>query len=102
MLLIEADTQRRAELAAAVRASGLDVVAVGRIADVEEWPEGDVVVTQGDQFTPSWKELGARHVIVLADSPEQGAEACERGATAWIPRSCSSEALLGVVRTLAP
>lgn len=100
MLLIEADTRRRTELAAAVRASGLPVVAVGRIAEVEEWPAGEVVVTEGDQFTPWWKEIGARHVIVLADSPEQGVEACERGATAWIPRTCSSEALVGIVRNL--
>lgn len=101
MLLIEGDSERRAELATALAASGMTVVAVASIAEVERWPEGDVVVTDSERFTPWWVQVGASHVIVLADSAEEGAHACEHGASAWVPRTCSPEALIETLKELA-
>ncbi len=100
VLLIEADSARRAQLSIALAASGLTVTAVSSIAEIERWPAGDVVVTDGDRFTPWWARVGASHVIVLADSEQQGVAACERGATAWVPRTCSPDLLVGTVRGL--
>jgi DNA-binding NarL/FixJ family response regulator len=100
VLLIEADADRRARLATALAASGMTVVAVASIAEIERWPEGDVVVTDSERFTPWWVHVGAKHVIVLADTAEQGVEACERGASAWVPRSCSPDLLIGMLRHL--
>lgn len=100
MLLIEGDSERRAQLATALAASGITVVAVASIAEIERWPEGDVVVTDSDRFTPWWVQVGASHVIVLADTAEQGVDACAHGATAWVPRTCSPETLIGTIRDL--
>jgi DNA-binding response OmpR family regulator len=101
VLLIEADPQKRTELAKALRESGVAVVAVERLAEVERWPAGDVVVTDGDRFTPWWTRVGAMHVIVLADTPEQGAEACRRGAARWILRASRAEEVVDVIRAFA-
>jgi DNA-binding NtrC family response regulator len=100
VLLIEADTERRARLATALAASGLTVIAVASIAEIERWPEGEVVVTDGERFTPWWMQVGARHVVVLADTAQQGVDACRRGASAWLPRSCSPDLLIGTIRQL--
>jgi DNA-binding NarL/FixJ family response regulator len=100
VLLIEADSERRARLATALAASGITVIAVASIAEIERWPDGDVVVTDGERFTPWWMQVGARHVIVLADSAQQGVEACQRGASAWLPRSCSPDVLIGTLKQL--
>lgn len=100
VLLIEADPARRAQLSTALAASGMTVMAVSCIAEVERWPTGDVVVTDSDRFTPWWTRVGAAHVVVLADSEAEGEEACHRGASAWVPRTCSPEALVGTIRDL--
>ena len=97
MLLVEGDYERRSHLSRALRAEGMPVLAVAGIAEVERWPVGDVVVTESRRFTPLWKETGASHVVVLADTDEDGIEACVRGACAWIPRQAQSEALIDVL-----
>ncbi len=100
VLLIEADTQRRTQLATALVKSGIAVIAVGSIAEIERWPEGDVVVTDVERFTPWWVQVGASHVVVLADTAEQGVDACQRGASAWVPRTCNASLLIGTLREL--
>lgn len=100
MLLVEGDYERRSHLSHALRAEGVPVLAVGGIAEVERWPEGEVVVTDASTFTPLWKETGAAHVVVLADSDEEGMEACVRGACAWIPRDAEADTLIGVLHDL--
>jgi hypothetical protein len=97
VLLIESDRERLRSLSSAVREAGMSVVAVDRIAKIKRWPSGHTVVTDHDHFTPLWNQVGAAAVIVLADSPAQGAAACERGATAWLPRTCSPDTLVAVV-----
>jgi DNA-binding response OmpR family regulator len=100
VLLLEEDEKRRDQLAHEIRAAGIPVVAVGRIAEIERWPDGEVVVTDAARFTPWWKKVGATHVIVLADRPEQGTDACSRGATAWTTRMCSPDELVALIRSL--
>ena len=100
MLLIESRASRRDELASHLETVGLHVTTAGRIADVERWPAGEVVVTEAGRFTPFWKDVGASHVVVLADTAHEGAEACRRGATAWLPRGCSAGALQQVLLTV--
>jgi DNA-binding NarL/FixJ family response regulator len=98
ILLIESDESRREYLTEALQAAGLGVLAVGRVSDVERWPNGDIVVTEFSRFSPWWKTIGALHVIVLADSEAEGADACERGASAWFPRDGSASGLVAAVR----
>jgi hypothetical protein len=100
VLLIEADPERRAQLSTALAASGMTVIAVSCIAEIERWPTGDLVVTDCERFTPWWTRVGAAHVVVLADSEEAGEDACHRGASAWVPRTCSPDALLGAIKDL--
>jgi hypothetical protein len=100
MLLIESNATRREQLKVALRTGGCAVFAVARIADVVRWPVGDAVVTDVASFTPLWKEVGATHVIVLADSPAVGLNACANGASAWVPRLCTPHVLLSALRTL--
>ena len=97
LLLIESNPHRRIALAAALRNS-FAVTAVGRIAEIERWPTGDIVVTESRRFTPWWKSIGALHVIVLADTAGEGLTAEEQGATTWISRTCSPDELLETIR----
>jgi hypothetical protein len=101
MVLIESNTKRRKAIATALRSAGIAVIAVERIAELERWPAGDVVVTESSSFTPLWKEVGATHVVVLADSPTLGSEACGHGASAWVPRMCAPSVVLSMLQTLS-
>jgi hypothetical protein len=44
--------------------------------------------------------MGATHVLVLANTPEEGAAACARGASMWVLRPCSPEALVTAVKSI--
>jgi hypothetical protein len=101
ILLIESDAQRHSTLQSALQACGFSVRAVNLIAEVARWPVGQVVITDQQRFTPWWKEVGAAHVIVLADSSEEGLMAVVRGASSWLPRDCSGDALVAAVQRLA-
>jgi DNA-binding response OmpR family regulator len=100
MLLLESDDRERAKLTEALEDAGLSVVPVSSIAEVERWPAGDLVITAAERFTAWWKETGATHVLVLASTPEEGAEACARGATMWVLRPCSPEQLVAAVKSI--
>jgi hypothetical protein len=101
LLLIESDRGRLRSLSSAAREAGLSVIAVDSIAKVKRWPTGDMVVTDHDHFTPLWTQVGAAAVLVLVDTPAQGAESCRRGATAWLPRTCSPDTLVALVISCA-
>ncbi len=100
MLLVEADFERRNRLSRALRAEGMPVLAVSGIAEVERWPAGELVVTDSHKFTTLWRDTGAAHVVVLADTAEEGMDACDRGATAWIPRRCTADAIVDALYDL--
>jgi hypothetical protein len=87
-------------LARALRGAGLRVVAAPSIAHVQRWPAGDIVVTEAERFTPMWKTLGATHVVVLADTEEDGLECCASGATLWLPRGCQPHLLVDAVEAV--
>ncbi len=84
VLLLDTDNVRRAQLALSLRAAGLSVLSVSNVAEIERWPQDDVVVVEFSRFTPWWKEVGAAHVIVLTKSAAEGLDACRRGATRWL------------------
>jgi hypothetical protein len=94
VLVIISDTRLRERVVQALRFTGLLLVSAGRVAEVERWPAGEVVITDLAHFTPFWKTVGATHVIVLADTSAEGTEACRCGATAWLLRSSGAEALM--------
>jgi DNA-binding response OmpR family regulator len=96
-VLVESDPMRLAQLHRGLRDAGIDVVAAGRIADIEQWPSDTFVITDIDHFTPWWREVGATNVIVLADTREQGLAACQRGATKWLRHNCTVPELLAAI-----
>jgi hypothetical protein len=81
MVLIESNAERRKELATALRSTGNVVVAASRIAEVERWPIGEIVVAESSFFTPLWNAVAT-------------------GASAWVPRHCEPGDLLALIRTL--
>jgi DNA-binding NarL/FixJ family response regulator len=44
-----------------------------------------------------WKKLGATHVIVLADTADDGLACCASGATMWLPRDCPPRLIVHAV-----
>lgn len=100
--MIESDSDLRERVAEGLRRSGVPVVAAARIAEVERWPVGEVVLTDLAHFTPFWKTVGATHVIVMVETNTEGMEACRGGASGWLLRSSSIDILLISLRaTLA-
>lgn len=86
MLVVESNPDLCRYLVEACLTRRIPARGVSRIADIERWPRGQVVVTDMAHLTPLWKEVGARAVIVLVDGAEEGNAALDRGATAWLPR----------------
>jgi hypothetical protein len=101
VLIIEPDHSRRMSTRSALRYSGLRVTIVERVADIERWPVGGIVVTDYERFTPWWKAVGAGGVVVIVDTPAEGVEARRRGATTWLSRRSAPDALAMVLRNLA-
>jgi hypothetical protein len=96
-ILLESDPVRLARLHGGLRDAGIDVVAVSRIADIEQWPSNTFVVTDVDHFTPWWREVGATSVIVLANTRAQGIVACQNGATKWLQHNCTARQLIAAI-----
>jgi DNA-binding response OmpR family regulator len=99
-ILLESDPLRLARLHGGLRDAGIEVVAVRRIADIEQWPSDTLVITDIDHFTPWWREVGATSVIVLANTREQGIAACQRGATKWLRHNCTVRQLLAAIESV--
>lgn len=100
MLLLESDAEERARLTGALQDAGLPVRGVSSIAEIERWPAGDLVITDAERFTSWWKEMGATHVVVIANTPEEGAAACAEGATMWVLRTSDTERLVEAVKSI--
>jgi hypothetical protein len=67
VLLIVSDATRRVALEAALTAVGCDVLSVGRIAEVERWPRGQVIIIERRFYSQLWLEVGAAHIVVIDD-----------------------------------
>ena len=100
MLLLETDLDERLKITEAFEDAGLPVHGVSSIAEVERWPAGDVVITAAERFTMWWKEMGASHVLVLANTPEEGAADCAQGATMWVLKPCDPHHLVEAVKEI--
>jgi ribosomal protein L37AE/L43A len=77
VVFIDGNERRRDELVSCLKREGIPVVAVSSVAELEGWPVGKVLVTSAHSVTSLWFDVGATHVIVLADSDEERALAAE-------------------------
>jgi hypothetical protein len=100
VLVVESDPVALDDLLRQLTEAGMVASGVTTIADIERWPEGQIVITDLAHFTPWWREVGAAQVIVLVDSAAEALPAMRRGATGWLVRAdCGSGlAALGLPR----
>jgi hypothetical protein len=96
VVLMDADDVRRRILGGACRAAGLRVYSVASVAELQRWPDGDIVVAGSIYITPLWRQVGAVEVIALVDDASEGMTAVTNGATRWlaVPQSPSGVAAL--------
>ncbi len=95
VLLIHSDFATRGHLASALAVEGIPLTLAGRIADVERWPEGEVVICDQELFTSFWLSVGAAHVVVTEG---EGPVNCRRVTT--VSLHSGAEALLAVLSSL--
>jgi hypothetical protein len=100
VVLVDADDARRKQLVLSLRAERIPVVPVSRVADLERWPVGEVLVTDVAHSTRWWLDVGATHMIVLADTDEERRLAQCSGASAMVA-SRNTASLLSMLRTVA-
>jgi hypothetical protein len=77
VVFVDGNDQRRQELVSCLEQEGIPVVAASSVAELEGWPVGKVLITNAGSLTPLWFDMGAAHVVVLADSAEERALAAE-------------------------
>ena len=75
VVFIDGNDGRRQKLVKCLEREGIPVVAASCVAELEGWPVGKVLVTHAASVTPIWFDMGAAHVVVLADSDEERAMA---------------------------
>ena len=101
VVFVDANDGRRQTLVQCLEREGIPVVSAGSVAELEGWPIGKVLVTHAGAVTPLWFDMGAAHVVVLADSDEERALASaithERATVA----NGDPAALLASLRTIA-
>lgn len=73
VVFIDDNDGRRSELVKCLEREGIPVVSASCVAELEGWPVGKVLVAQAASVTPLWFDIGAAHVVVLADSEEERA-----------------------------
>jgi hypothetical protein len=99
VVLIDTDETRRVKLASCLARKDIPVRAATCLADLETWPGGEVLVTNVRSL--SRLEMGAQHVVVLADSDEERIAAnAMTGAPATVITG-EPASLLATLRTIA-
>jgi len=73
VVFVDDNDNRRQKLVQCLEREGIPVVSAGSVAELEGWPIGKVLVTHARAVTPLWFDMGAAHVVVLADSDEERA-----------------------------
>jgi len=73
VVFIDDNDGRRQKLVKCLEREGIPVIAASTVAELEGWPIGKVLVTHAASVTPLWFDMGASHVVVLADSEEERA-----------------------------
>ena len=96
MLLVHSDPTVRQNVAATLQSAGISLTVAERIAEVERWPTGDVVITEERLFTPFWLTVGAAHVVVLGDGTATSPRG-EHDSVTTVPVSGGNTALLAAV-----
>jgi hypothetical protein len=101
VVFVDDDDGRRKKLVECLEHERIPVVSAGSVAELEGWPVGKVLVTHARAVTPLWFDMGAAHVVVLADTDEERALASairhERATVA----NGNPAALLASLRTIA-
>ena len=101
VVFIDGNDSRRQTLVKCLEREGIPVVAAGTVAELEGWPVGKVLVTQAALVTPLWFDVGAAHVVVLADSDEERALAAEIHHERATVANGDPAALLASLRSIA-
>jgi hypothetical protein len=101
VVFIDGNDRRRRRLVNCLEREGIPVVAAGSVAELEGWPVGKVLVTHAASVTPLWFDMGASHVVVLADSDEERALAARMNHERATVANGEPAALLARLRTIA-
>ena len=101
VVFIDGNHGRRQTLVKCLEHEGIPVVAASSVAELEGWPIGKVLVTHAAAVTPVWFDMGAAHVVVLADSDEERALAAGIGHDRATIASGDPAVLLASLRTIA-
>jgi len=101
VVFIDDNDGRRQKLVQCLEREGIPVVSASSVAELEGWPVGKVLVTHAASSTPLWFDVGAAHVVVLADSDEERALASELRHERATVASADPAALLATLRTIA-
>jgi len=67
LLLVHSDPDIREQIAGVFLAAGYATTVVSRIAEVERWPQGELVISEARFSTHFWLTVGAAHVVVLTE-----------------------------------
>jgi hypothetical protein len=102
VLVVVSDPAHRRAIVQECLAAGASVVGVGSIADVEHWPVGQIVIVDAAHLTPLWLSVGAREVVLLASSVEEGNAAMCNGATRSLHTPTQRLAVTALVAHLPP
>ena len=101
VVFVDDNDGRREHLVTCLEREGIPVVAASRVAELEGWPVDKVLVTHAGSVTPVWFDMGAAHVVVLADSDEERALAAAMNDERATVASGEPAALLASLRTIA-
>lgn len=105
VLIVASDPDLRLTLTIGCRAAGLYVRAVSRIAEVERWPIGQIVITDVAHLSPWWKMVDAREVFVVVRDADEAAAGLRNGATGYldapITASAVAERMVGLCESVA-
>jgi CheY-like chemotaxis protein len=101
VVFVDDNDGRREQLVTCLEREGIPVVAASCVAELEGWPVDKVLVTHAGSVTPLWFDMGAAHVVVLADSDEERALAARMNDERATVASGDPAALLASLRTIA-
>ena len=101
VVFIDGNEHRREKLVKCLEREGIPVVTARTVAELEGWPIGKVLVTQAASVTPLWFDMGAAHIVVLADSDEERALAAEINHERATVADGEPAALLASLRSIA-
>jgi hypothetical protein len=99
VVLVDPDESRRSELVSCLEQERVPVLAVARLAEVEAWPVGKVLVA--DISSCPRFHTGAAHVVVMAGSDEERDEAAQITDASAVVVQANPAAVMSVLRRIA-